>query len=92
MNQPDGSFIMYFSATTTADTSKHCVGAAKASSVTGPYTPTSDSALICPLAQGGAIDAATYKDPTGGQRYVAYKVDGNSIGHGGACGNSGRQS
>lgn len=24
----------------------------------------------------------------GGQRYIVYKIDGNSIGHGGACGNT----
>lgn len=45
--------------------------------------------MICPLSQGGAIDASGYDD--NGQRYVVYKVDGNSIGHGGACGNDGRQ-
>ncbi|TKA74484.1 hypothetical protein B0A55_06446 [Friedmanniomyces simplex] len=81
----DGSFVMYYSATTTADTSKHCVGAASASSVTGPYTPIGSSALICPLSSGGAIDASGYYD--NGKRYIAYKVDGNSMGHGGACGN-----
>ena len=85
--QTDGSFVMYYSATTTTDTSKHCVGAATASKVTGPYTPVGSSALICPLAQGGAIDAAGYYD--NGNRYITYKVDGNSLGHGGACGNAG---
>ncbi|KAK4540973.1 hypothetical protein LTR36_008481 [Oleoguttula mirabilis] len=81
--QDDGSFVMYYSASTTSDTSKHCVGAATASTVTGPYTAVGSSALICPLSQGGAIDAAGYDD--NGERYIVYKVDGNSIGHGGAC-------
>ncbi|KAF2764357.1 Arabinanase/levansucrase/invertase [Teratosphaeria nubilosa] len=81
----DGTFVMYFSATTTSDTAKHCVGAATSSNVEGPYTATSDTALICPLSQGGAIDAAGYNDNE--SRYIVYKVDGNSIGHGGACGN-----
>jgi len=77
----DGTFVMYYSATTASDTSKHCVGAAKATSITGPYTPTSNSALICNLAAGGAIDASGYND--NGNRYLTWKVDGNSIGHGG---------
>ena len=86
--QSDGSFVMYFAATTNEDASGayHCVGAATASSVEGPYTG-QDSSLVCPLSQGGAIDATGYAD-SNGQRYVVYKVDGNSIGHGGACGNT----
>jgi beta-xylosidase len=86
--QDDGSYMMYYSATTTQDTSKHCVGAAKASSVTGPYTPVSDQPLICPLDQGGAIDSSVYNN--NGERYITWKVDGNAIGHGGACGNTGK--
>ncbi|KAK0956802.1 hypothetical protein LTR33_016223 [Friedmanniomyces endolithicus] len=82
----DGSFVMYFSAATTSDPSKHCIGAASSSSITGPFTPIGSSALICPLSQGGAIDASGYYD--NGKRYIAYKVDGNSMGAGGAC-NSG---
>ncbi|KAJ9628489.1 hypothetical protein H2203_002388 [Taxawa tesnikishii (nom. ined.)] len=82
----DGSFVMYFSATTTADTSKHCVGAATSKNIVGPYAAQA-SALICPLSSGGAIDASGFQD-SNGQRYIVYKVDGNSIGHGGACGNT----
>lgn len=67
---------MYFSAATSQDDSKHCVGAATSSSITGPYTPESDP-LACPLDQGGAIDADGYKD--GDTYYVVYKVDGNSL-------------
>ena len=79
---------MYFAATTTADPSGgyHCIGAAIASSVTGPYTAQASS-LICPLTQGGAIDPDGFQDRTG-QRYIVYKIDGNAIGHGGACGNT----
>lgn len=80
---------MYFSATSSSDSSKHCIGAATATSVTGPYTPISSSALICPLSQGGAIDASGYYDQATGNRYITYKIDGNSIGYGGACGNDG---
>lgn len=128
----DGTFVMYFSASTNQDTSKHCIGAATSHSIIGPYTP-QQSEMFCPLSQGGAIDASGFKDygtkgtgwgtandnndqgwtqwntnpggswpaddswgpdnswsmgGQGGQRYVAYKIDGNSIGHGGNCGNT----
>ena len=36
--------------------------------------------------QGGAIDAAGFTD-SDGSLYVVYKVDGNSLGGGGICGN-----
>ncbi|KAK4921030.1 hypothetical protein LTR28_012816, partial [Elasticomyces elasticus] len=113
----DGSYVMYFSATTAADTSKHCVGAATSRDILGPYTAL-PTPLFCDLARGGAIDASGFKDwadkgggwPSesdsttdggadatgpeysgggrGGDRYVVYKIDGNSIGHGGACRNA----
>ncbi|KAL1304488.1 hypothetical protein AAFC00_003478 [Neodothiora populina] len=82
----DGSFIMYYSASTAEDTSKHCVGVASASTVEGPYTG-QDKALICPISQGGAIDASGFRDASGA-RYIVYKIDGNAIGSGGACGNT----
>jgi len=75
---------MYYTATT-ADGSTHCVGAATASSIEGPYTP-EQTTIACPASQGGAIDPAGFLD-TDGTRYVVYKVDGNSIGHGGNCNN-----
>lgn len=74
--QDDGTFVMYFSATSSQDDSKHCVGVATATSVTGPYTP-ADNAIACPLDQGGAIDADGFKD--GDTFYVVYKIDGNSL-------------
>ncbi|KAK6428258.1 hypothetical protein LTR95_015600 [Oleoguttula sp. CCFEE 5521] len=82
----DGTFVMYYSASTTSDTTKHCVGAAKATQITGPYTPVSSQPLVCDLSVGGAIDASGFND--NGKRYLLWKVDGNSIGHGGACGNT----
>ncbi|KAJ5946876.1 hypothetical protein N7454_003715 [Penicillium verhagenii] len=72
----DGTFVMYFSAATSEDSTKHCVGAATSTTITGPYTP-EDSALACPLDQGGAIDADGYIDA--GTYYVVYKIDGNSL-------------
>lgn len=75
---------MYYTANT-ADGATHCVGAATSAAPQGPYTPLA-AALACPRAQGGAIDPAGFAD-TDGTLYVVYKVDGNSIGHGGNCNN-----
>ncbi len=77
---------MYYSATGFAHPLKHCIGGAVSSSVTGPYMPL-DSTLACDLEAGGAIDADGFHDPTTDIDYFVYKVDGNSIGSGGACGN-----
>ena len=54
----------------------------------GPYTPLA-TPFACPdvTTQGGAIDPDGFLDDSTGQRYVVYKVDGNSIGHGGSCNN-----
>ncbi|CAP72860.1 uncharacterized protein PODANS_2_2920 [Podospora anserina S mat+] len=80
---------MYYSGQLSGNNSAyHCIGAAKStSSVTGPYTPLSQP-IACPLSQGGAIDPAGFLDPLTGKRYLVYKVDGNSLGNGGSCGNS----
>ncbi|KAK0933560.1 hypothetical protein LTR29_014851 [Friedmanniomyces endolithicus] len=82
----DGTFVMYYSALAASSPTHHCIGAATASNVLGPYTPAGTEAMFCPLEQGGAIDASSFDE--NGQRYVVYKVDGNSIGHGGACNNA----
>ena len=76
---------MYYSAQTN-DGSTHCVGVATATSPSGPYEPATTS-IACPASQGGAIDANGFQDADG-SNYVVYKIDGNSIGHGGNCGNS----
>lgn len=94
---------MYYAASALVSPAHHCVGAATSKTITGPYLPQS-TPLYCPLAQGGAIDPAGYKEMNYGgsgwrrsddsnwggpsKRYVVYKVDGNSIGHGGICGNT----
>ncbi|KAM0713552.1 hypothetical protein Q7P37_010514 [Cladosporium fusiforme] len=84
----DGSFILYYSATTktAGDGRFHCIGAARSSNVEGPYESVSDSPLVCPTDQGGAIDASAFRD-IDGKRYILYKVDGNAIGNGGECNN-----
>lgn len=78
--------MLYYSASVASDPSKHCVGAATSNYILGPYVPMPET-LFCDLSRGGAIDAAGYEE--NGQRYVVYKVDGNSIGNGGDCGNTG---
>lgn len=81
----DGSFLMYFAASSLQDQSKHCIGTATSKQVTGPYEPM-DQPFACPLAQGGAIDPAGFRDADG-SRWVVYKIDANSLGGGGMCGN-----
>lgn len=91
MQRPsDGKWIMYYSSMTTVADSKggrpHCIGAAVGDSPAGPYVPEA-STLACPVDIGGAIDPAAFVDYDDSV-YVAYKVDGNSLGNGGSCGNT----
>ncbi|KAK3685420.1 glycosyl hydrolase family 43 protein [Podospora appendiculata] len=81
-----GSYVMYYSGELANSTAFHCIGAATASTILGPYTATA-SPFACPLGQGGAIDPAGFYDNATARRYVVYKVDGNSLGHGGSCNN-----
>ncbi|KAG6839791.1 hypothetical protein C0991_011665 [Blastosporella zonata] len=81
----DGSFVMYYAATSAQDSTAHCVGVAISTTVRGPYTPQAD-AFVCHLDLGGAIDAAGHHHPDG-SLYVVYKVDGNNRGNGGSCNN-----
>jgi beta-xylosidase len=93
---------MYYSAALKQFPDHHCIGAALSSTPEGPFQPIGDVPLICPdpngqgtnvnaaigsSGKGGAIDAAGFKD-VDGTRYIVYKVDGNSVGSGGSCGNS----
>ncbi|KAK3070917.1 hypothetical protein LTR53_009597 [Teratosphaeriaceae sp. CCFEE 6253] len=82
----DGTFVMYYTAGLAKETRLHCVSYATSKRVDGPYVDNLDDPWICPTAIGGAIDPAGYMD-SDGTRWVVYKVDGNAIGHGGACNN-----
>ncbi|KAL9596709.1 MAG: hypothetical protein Q9219_005620 [cf. Caloplaca sp. 3 TL-2023] len=85
---PNGAFVLYYSAATNNDTSKHCVGAATSSDIHSPFSaPKDEEPFACPLKDGGAIDSAAFLDPSTSLLYVAYKTDGNSLGGGGPCGN-----
>jgi hypothetical protein len=88
--QVGSNFIMYYASGTLSSKGKyHCIGAASATTPLGPFTPINDQPFICPdiPSTGGAIDPEGFLDPATGKRYVAYKQDGNAIGHGGSCGN-----
>ena len=79
------SFVMYYTAEL-ANGTTHCIGAATSNVPQGPYTPQSEP-IACPSASiGGAIDPSGFRD-TDGTLYLLYKVDGNSVGHGGDCNN-----
>ncbi|EXJ80384.1 hypothetical protein A1O1_08528 [Capronia coronata CBS 617.96] len=84
----DGSFVLYYTDALASTPRFHCVGAATSRNVMGPYAPL-DHPIACPdiLTKGGAIDPDGFQDPATGKRYVVYKTDGNSIGHGGSCNN-----
>lgn len=71
----DGTFVMYFSAEHAAS-GKQCIGSATSASVTGPYVAVETEPMICPLDEGGAIDAASFVDDDG-SRYLLWKNDGN---------------
>jgi hypothetical protein len=78
---------MYFAALGLQHPKRHCIGTATSTRVQGPYTPSSEP-LICDLPRGGNIDPNLFYDPVNGNYCLVYKVDGNAIGHGGACGNT----
>jgi beta-xylosidase len=84
--QPDGNWVLYYTNPPHWAPAHHCIGAALATHVPGPYVPTSSEPFICDLSQGGAIDPAAFRDEDGSY-WLVYKVDGNSLGSGGACKN-----
>lgn len=82
----DGSYVMYYTAALANDTSIHCLGAATASNIEGPWA-VSDEPWHCDAELGGTIDSSGFEDADG-TRYVVYKIDGNSKGNGGSCDNT----
>lgn len=77
---------MYFAATYAKKPKFHCLGTATSPTIDGIYTP-SQEIFSCNLDLGGAIDISGFFDPVTKKRFVTYKVDGNSLGSGGSCGN-----
>ncbi|MET7637190.1 family 43 glycosylhydrolase [Streptomyces sp. NPDC005438] len=74
----DGRYLMYFTGPHAAS-GRMCLGAALADSPAGPFTPTSDTPLVCDPGEGGDIDPASFVDADG-TRYLLYKNDGNAVG------------
>ncbi|WP_028497485.1 glycoside hydrolase family 43 protein [Microbacterium sp. LMI1x-1-1.1] len=68
-------YVMYVTAEHAAS-GRQCIGVAVAPSLDEPFVPASDEPLVCPVEEGGAIDAATFDDPDG-TRYLLWKTDGN---------------
>jgi len=81
--QDNGLYVMYYAAALAGNTALHCVGAATSDTPNGPFIPQSNY-LACP--GPGAIDPSSFHDADG-SRWLIYKVDGNSQGHGGTCNN-----
>ena len=81
------AYVLYYTALLSGNYSRfHCIGAATATELLGPYTPLPQP-VVCPVDKGGAIDPAGFVDPASGRRYLVYKVDGNALGEGGECNN-----
>jgi len=73
-----GSFVMYLTAQDAAS-GRQCIGTATSTTPGGPFVPASETALVCPVDAGGAIDAATFRDD-GGSLHLLWKTDGNCCG------------
>jgi arabinan endo-1,5-alpha-L-arabinosidase len=69
-------YVLYFTA---RHGGMQCIGAATSATPEGPFEPVAGPPLICPLAEGGAIDASTFVD-TDGSPYLLWKNDGNCCG------------
>lgn len=76
----DGTYVMYYTGKKSGGS--HCIGVATSATAAGPFTA-SDEPLICDDAGGGVIDPAGYDD--GVDRWILWKVDGNSLGGATTC-------
>lgn len=68
-------YVMYVTAEHTAS-GRQCIGVATAATLDDAFAPASDEPLVCPVDDGGAIDAATFDDESG-TRFLLWKTDGN---------------
>ncbi|QDS75065.1 hypothetical protein FKW77_006674 [Venturia effusa] len=84
--QIGSGFVLYFAARKASNDKVHCLGTATSSSIEGPYSP-SPNIFSCDEARGGSIDASGFYDPNTQKRFVTWKIDQNSQGNGGNCGN-----
>lgn len=65
-------FTMYFAARRESDY-RHCLGTARSSSPTGPFTPAATPLLCPPAGYSEAIDPVAYVNRNG-NRYLVYKI------------------
>jgi arabinan endo-1,5-alpha-L-arabinosidase len=75
---PDGRYALYFTAQE-RESGRQCIGVAVAAAPTGPFVSDEPEPLICPVGEGGAIDASSVVD-VDGSRYLVWKNDGNCCG------------
>ncbi len=75
--QVGDGFILYYTSYDVAS-GLMCIGTAVSDRPEGPFVDESDSPLICPTAEGGAIDASPFF--AGDTLFLLYKADGNCCG------------
>ena len=73
-----GRFVLYFTAHS-IDPDVQCIGVAVGTRPEGPFVSRPPKPLVCPAAEGGAIDPASFVDADG-RRYLLWKNDGNCCG------------
>lgn len=73
----DSTWVMY-ATFPDARSGRQCIGVATSPTSTGPYTPVTGAPLVCPVADGGAIDPDVFSD--GEAVWLLWKVDGNCCG------------
>ncbi|PFG41491.1 glycosyl hydrolase family 43 [Isoptericola jiangsuensis] len=74
----DDGYRLYFTARD-RDTGLQCIGVAAAAGPLDTFEVVGGEMLVCPVDQGGAIDADVFRD--GEQTYLVWKNDGNCCGH-----------
>lgn len=72
-----GRYLMYYTARYAAG-DRQCIGVAVSDTTVGPFIDANPLPLVCPLADGGAIDPAVFTHA--GERYLLWKNDGNCCG------------
>lgn len=70
--RPDGTYLLYYTARAVKPARRQCIGAAVATSPTGPFSPVGTAPLVCPRGGGDTIDAAAFTD-TDGRGYLLYR-------------------
>ncbi|MSV48603.1 MAG: family 43 glycosylhydrolase [Actinobacteria bacterium] len=74
---PGDSFVMYYTTPSSGGLgNKQCISRATSTDPAGPFVDNSTEAFICPLSEGGAIDASIFVD-TDDVLYLIWKSDGN---------------